>query len=94
MTRDDVIRMATSANILEPLGYECPHRKSWRDDIVRGLERFAAIVASREREECAKVCLFLSDVGMGLHDPDDHDKGVIKASQVLADLIRRREPKR
>jgi hypothetical protein len=48
MTRDDIIRMAKEANG-EP---------AWDDgvDWVWGeVERFAALVAAAEREECAKI---------------------------------------
>jgi hypothetical protein len=60
MTREDVIRIAQEAGLdidaWEPLYeggltgfgvYECTHEE---------LERFAALVASAEREACAKVC--------------------------------------
>jgi len=56
MEREQIIRMAREANILEPLGYDNPHMNNWRDDVVRELERFAALVAAAEREACAKVC--------------------------------------
>ncbi len=48
MTRDDIIRMAREAGISVP----------WDQEPIRWelLERFAAIVAAAEREECAKVC--------------------------------------
>jgi hypothetical protein len=42
MTRDDIIRMAMDAFL--PITY------------TEALERFAALVAAAEREECAKVC--------------------------------------
>lgn len=44
MTRDDVIRMAREAGLRRfgPLNIDCE------------LERFAALVAAREREECAR----------------------------------------
>ena len=46
MTRDDIIRMAREA------GW------SWMEAGMeaRKLQRFAALVAAAEREECAKVC--------------------------------------
>jgi hypothetical protein len=60
MTREDIIRMAREAGLdidsWEPLYeggltgfgvYECTHEE---------LERFAALVASAEREACAKAC--------------------------------------
>jgi hypothetical protein len=47
MTRDEIIRMAREAEIPGSwdLNYFDPY-----------LERFAAIVAAHEREECAKFC--------------------------------------
>jgi class 3 adenylate cyclase len=47
MTRDDIIRMAREAGAGE-----------WGDGVVPAMmdiERFAALVAAHEREECAKV---------------------------------------
>ena len=44
MTRDDIIRMAIKAGLL-------PSAEIYEDD----LERFAALVAAFEREECAQV---------------------------------------
>ena len=49
MTRDDIIRMALEAELN-------PHRL-----VIDRLERFAALVAAHEREECAKVCEDLLD---------------------------------
>ena len=46
MTRDDIIRMAREA------GYG----DSMSDLHAPTLERFAALVAAHEREECAKFC--------------------------------------
>lgn len=50
MNHDDIIRMAREADLLtttEPNRYQV-----W---IPENLERFAALVAAAEREECAKV---------------------------------------
>ena len=49
MTRDDIIRMAKEAGLA--LASFC-RWSAYSDD----LERFAALVAEREREACAKVC--------------------------------------
>jgi len=46
MTREDIIRMAREANVY------CTTRQPTLDAM---LERFAALVAAAEREECAKV---------------------------------------
>jgi hypothetical protein len=43
MTREDIIRMAREAGVLS--GYESEL-----------FQRFAALVAAAEREECAKLC--------------------------------------
>jgi len=47
MTRDDIIRMAREAGCIEEFAGEAIMT-------VETLERFAALVAAHEREECAK----------------------------------------
>jgi hypothetical protein len=50
MTNDDIIRMARKAGLCDSSGED--------DDsvnIARQLQRFAAIAAAAEREECAKM---------------------------------------
>jgi hypothetical protein len=49
MNRDDIIRMAREAE-----GIQFNYRPS--EEFVCFAERFAALVASAEREACAKVC--------------------------------------
>jgi len=50
MTRDDIIRMAREAGAM----FE---HMSWVErDLFPVFARFAALVAEREREACAKVC--------------------------------------
>ena len=50
MTKDDIIRMAREA------GFD-PHDMSADFTCnLKDIERFAALVAEHEREECAKVC--------------------------------------
>ena len=56
MTREDIIRMAREA------GAVFPADGSWHCfDLNTHLERFAALVAAVEREECAKVCDWMPD---------------------------------
>lgn len=50
MDRDDIINMAQTA------GWEMPSTFNENDGFCSRLERFAALVAAREREACAKVC--------------------------------------
>jgi len=50
MDREDIIKMAKEARM--PYFYG-----TWEIVNVDGLERFAALVAAHEREECVKVCL-------------------------------------
>jgi hypothetical protein len=53
MNREDIIRMAQEAGGF--LG-EVPRGDAWMFAKEEHLERFAALVASAEREACAKVC--------------------------------------
>ena len=46
MTRDDIIRLAKEAAAWDLIDH----------DGITALERFATLVAEREREACAKVC--------------------------------------
>ena len=57
MTRDDIIRLAFDAHLLNYVDLETPRRYFIRADAdVEEVERFAALVAAAEREACAKVC--------------------------------------
>lgn len=56
MNREDIIRMAQEAGF-ERLGHTDKDWVCYPEDI----ERFAALVASAEREACAKVCDGYSD---------------------------------
>ena len=55
MTRDDVIRMARTAGSSPYTNRHFPERP-FHTFSPEALERFAALVAYYEREECAKVC--------------------------------------
>jgi hypothetical protein len=49
MTRDDIIRMAQEAKLSNEIGaFGYPY--------LPELERFAILVAAKERENCAQVC--------------------------------------
>ena len=49
MNREDIIRMAQEAGLIPP-------PLDWPQKYAEALERFAALVASAEREACAKLC--------------------------------------
>lgn len=57
MTRDDIIRLAQEAGLLNQTApgviWSCPVPS---DDYPDRIERFAALVAAAEREACAKLC--------------------------------------
>ena len=55
MTRDDIIRMAREAGIIE--GFDSVHPS---------IERFAALVAAAEREACAKIVETHQCTGWGI----------------------------
>ena len=56
MTREDIIRMAREAGF----------RVNTTESLLEELERFAALVASAEREACAKLCADWSDYTNGI----------------------------
>ena len=69
MNREDIIKLAREA------GFEVYGTDVWITDgwWLEELERFAALVAAAEREECAKACEeLLSTGGSG----DEHRDGV------------------
>ena len=68
MNKEDIIRMAQEAGLIPP-------PLDWPQKYADALEHFAALVASAEREACAKVC-------------DAADKSTHPAD--LADAIRAR----
>ena len=65
MTRDEIIQLAKQAELWDynlvrmndDLLSACGHPTLWPE-----LERFAALVAASEREECAKVCNNIADL--------------------------------
>jgi hypothetical protein len=83
MTKEDIIRMAREAGVKTSLfvldgkdsGYFCL------------FERFAAIVAAAEREECARLCEEPYDL---IQITDDCSEYVYKDHLVCADAIRAR----
>ena len=50
MTKEDIMRLAEASGVEDSLLYE-----HWRCNL-ESMTRFAALVASAEREACAKVC--------------------------------------
>ena len=74
MDREDIIRMAIDAGATD-----CANPDKW--DILeisdRSLERFAALVAAHDREECAKACED-SDT-CDLYDPNGFAANLIRA---------------
>ena len=58
MTKDEVIALARDVGLWEMLeGYSSEYGSlDAEEDCLPNLQRFAALVAAHEREECAKVC--------------------------------------
>jgi len=52
MTKEDIINMAREAGILEPI--DLLESNQWKQDTIRELERFAALVAAAERARMAE----------------------------------------
>ncbi len=86
MTRDDIICIAREADLFEVIDDDYKDRGDWRPAV----ERFAALVAAAEREECAKVC----DARMKKHQ-DNYGGFIGQSTQIseageCADAIRAR----
>jgi hypothetical protein len=63
MTKDEILSMAKEAGIGILYEYDGPDHAGvcdWKD-----IERFAALVAEKEREACAKVCDEIDDSHWG-----------------------------
>jgi hypothetical protein len=71
MNREDVIRMARVAH--------GPITDKWWDMDVASLDRFAALVASHEREACAKVCEQLGATTNGTYERNAECAAAIRA---------------
>ena len=86
MTEEDIIRMAREAD----LGFLL--NENWL--MHEELERFAAFVASAEREACAKLAITISEEGLPEEMPEGEDL-ILAISQIaggvlIADAIRAR----
>ena len=83
MTREDIIRMARE------VGYGL----SLSDMHAPALERFAALVVEREREDCAAVCDKYSEFRWSWWKAraDPLDQGASDAADELAQRIRSRK---
>ena len=94
MTRDDIIKMAREAGLLEIIDDAYQERADWGDYV----ERFAALVAAAEREACAKVCEQRGDGWLEVRNARTIDEGCMhsaaKAEAIaLAAAIRARSAK-
>jgi hypothetical protein len=59
MTRDDILRMAREAQtamLAQGRGVSVWNDGAYVGEVQEFCERFAALVAAAEREQCAKVC--------------------------------------
>lgn len=98
MNREDIIRMARECGVksLNPMGFFMTEQRA------AFFERFAALVAAAEREECAKVCdaimldhwnLYKGRAPYKGNEPgraDPHEQGASSGADECADAIRAR----
>jgi hypothetical protein len=83
LTKDDVMGMAREAGLADAC---------WESEIsFLLLNRFAALVAAAEREECAKLCDALKNPIDDPHAPvGQYESGGYITAEFLADAIRAR----
>lgn len=81
MTREDVIALANEADL-----------HAFGKGAIEAVERFAALVAEREREECATICDKYSEFRWSWWKAraDPLDQGASDAADELAQRIRSR----
>lgn len=85
MNRADIIRMANEAKAMD---VHSPHAAS--EGSIQRLERFAALVATAAREECAKLCDAKSaeqDEHMSKAGSDREQFAAAYAAQDMADEL-------
>ena len=86
MTRQDIIEMAREAGLHRQqhnlMSNPVQYRFSY-DGYEENLERFAALVASAEREACAKVCDHVVD---GKHPDEIHSYSQWAALSLAAEI--------
>lgn len=94
MTREDITRMAREVGILD---FRDEDGSEYVKDVLDDLERFASLVASAEREACAKVCVGISNaaVACSIKHSGNRDKTLAFfnnscAAEACADAIRAR----
>jgi hypothetical protein len=80
MTRDDIIRLAREAGIVD---WSLHGRLESKEE---ALERFAALVAAAEREACAKLCEEIAKD----NDAEGADIDWVTGNMECADYIRAR----
>ncbi len=80
MTRNDVIRLAREAGLA--IAYAERDEDGWQE-----LERFAALVAAEEREECAFLAALCDDEGLAqeIRARGEEDKFEIKEDRIHRD---------
>jgi hypothetical protein len=101
MNRDDVIRMAREAGfeVMDEDAHHYAHITDTLCNIDTAVERFAALVAAHEREQCAKVCDELGEYWAGYKDTallngdialSNAASGEPRAAEAIAKAIRAR----
>ena len=69
MNKDDILRMARETGLL--WGVDDEYSPNWKE-----LERFAALVATAEREACAKVCEARKIIEPDYEDQRHYNQGI------------------
>jgi hypothetical protein len=88
MTKEDIMRMAEASGVEDSLLYE-----HWRCNL-ESMTRFAALVASAEREACAKLAMTISEEGLSEEMPEGEELILaisrIAGGVLIAETIRAR----
>ena len=91
MTQDRIIELAREAGILGPI--DLLESNQWRQDTIRELTHFAALVRAHALEEAAKVCDARATKNeLACHDADEDEATSLRSAawqiSVCASAIR------
>ena len=89
MTPAEIIAMAREAGLLPDNSHPAPETRAMRQR-TNAVQRFAALVAAKEREACAQVCEAIR-TNPPKGEPDDVERGFNAAIRRSAYAIRARD---
>jgi hypothetical protein len=92
MDRDDVIRMAREADLIRVVAKHDDGTVTAEIPNILNMERFAALVAAKEREACAKVCDEKVDAEYATGKVDHNEMGWTQSCAIAIRMRANQDP--